>query len=189
MERTDAQKSAPRQVELMIAIAQHDAAAKGEPVIGSEVLERNTSLKDLRAEISDLEAKYGKVEGRYVRVAGVSFRTDHVNWLAENPHVMIQLESEPDNEFDPNAIKVIAVDHVGADNTEYFRHLGYVPKDVTEIVHTILKAEALVDTVVIEVTQPQIAKAQKQAIPRGIKLLAIFKYSQELTNQLDALTK
>lgn len=53
-------------------------------------------------------------------IAGMSFRDNLDNYLGE--HVGT-LEAEPDNDYDPNAIKVLAEDG---------HHVGYVPKDMTD---------------------------------------------------------
>jgi len=52
-------------------------------------------------------------------IAGMSYRDDIDDYLGE--HVGT-LESEPTNEYDPNAIKILAEDG---------HHVGYVPKDMT----------------------------------------------------------
>ena len=52
-------------------------------------------------------------------IAGMSYRDDIDEYLGE--HVGT-LEAEPTNEYDPNAIKILA---------EYGHHVGYVPKDMT----------------------------------------------------------
>lgn len=52
-------------------------------------------------------------------IAGMSYRENIDDYLGE--HVGT-LEAEPDNDYDPNAIKVLAEDG---------HHVGYVPKDMT----------------------------------------------------------
>lgn len=52
-------------------------------------------------------------------IAGMSYRDNIDNYLGEHPGT---LEAEPDNDYDPNAIKVLAEDG---------HHVGYVPKDMT----------------------------------------------------------
>ena len=52
-------------------------------------------------------------------IAGMSYRGNLDDYIGE--HVGT-LESEPDNDYDPNAIKVLAEDG---------QHVGYVPKDMT----------------------------------------------------------
>ena len=52
-------------------------------------------------------------------IAGMSYRDDIDEYLGE--HVGT-LEAEPTNEYDPNAIKILAEDG---------HHVGYVPKDIT----------------------------------------------------------
>ena len=52
-------------------------------------------------------------------IAGMSYRDNIDDYLGEHAGT---LEPEPDNEYDPNAIKVLAEDG---------HHVGYVPKDMT----------------------------------------------------------
>ena len=52
-------------------------------------------------------------------IAGMSYRDDIDDYVGEHAGT---LEPEPDNEYDPNAIKVLAADG---------HHVGYVPKDMT----------------------------------------------------------
>ena len=52
-------------------------------------------------------------------IAGMSYRENIDEYLGEFKGT---LEAEPDNAYDPNAIKVLAVDGY---------HVGYVPKDMT----------------------------------------------------------
>lgn len=52
-------------------------------------------------------------------IAGMSYRKNIDNYLGEHAGT---LEAEPDNDYDPNAIKVLAEDG---------HHVGYVPKDMT----------------------------------------------------------
>ena len=52
-------------------------------------------------------------------LAGISYCTDIDNYLGE---FECTLEEEPDNQYDPNAIKVLAPDG---------HHVGYVPGDMT----------------------------------------------------------
>lgn len=52
-------------------------------------------------------------------IAGMSYRDDIDDYLGEHVGTM---EAEPTNEYDPNAIKILAEDG---------HHVGYVPKDMT----------------------------------------------------------
>ena len=56
-------------------------------------------------------------------IAGMSYRDNIDNYLGE---CVGTLEPEPTNEYDPNAIKVLANDG---------HHVGYVPMDQTQHVH------------------------------------------------------
>lgn len=66
------------------------------------------------------------------KVAGTTFRQEAVekiaNELSNGKQPYVKLEKEPTNQYDPNAIKVIA------DN----EFIGYVPKSEAEKVHAIL---------------------------------------------------
>lgn len=53
-------------------------------------------------------------------IAGIAFRGNMMSYLGEYVGKLVE---EPDNEYDANAIKVLA--HDG-------HHVGYVPKDMTE---------------------------------------------------------
>ena len=53
-------------------------------------------------------------------IAGISYRENIDDYLGEFKGT---LEAEPNNEYDPNAIKVLAADG---------HHVGYVPKDMTK---------------------------------------------------------
>lgn len=55
-------------------------------------------------------------------IAGITFQPDIEDYIGE--HVGM-LEAEPDNEYDPNAIKILAEDG---------HQVGYVPKDQTKFV-------------------------------------------------------
>lgn len=53
-------------------------------------------------------------------IAGMSYRDDIDDYIGEHAGT---LEAEPNNDYDPNAIKVLAEDG---------HHVGYVPKDMTD---------------------------------------------------------
>ena len=54
-----------------------------------------------------------------LKLAGVTFATDHNPELKQlRPSGVVSFEAEPDNEYDPNAVKVMYKD----------QHIGYVPK-------------------------------------------------------------
>ena len=57
-------------------------------------------------------------------IAGMSYRDNIDKYIGE--HVGT-LEAEPDNEYDPNAIKILVEDR---------HHVGYVPKDMTQHVRS-----------------------------------------------------
>lgn len=64
--------------------------------------------------------------GGYIEfnIAGIDYREKIDNYLGEFKGT---LEAEPTNEYDPNAIKVLATDG---------HHVGYVPADMTEEIRT-----------------------------------------------------
>jgi len=57
-------------------------------------------------------------------VEGIQFRKDAANQFIDDSNQQLKLESEPNNEADKNAIKVIGIGSRG----QY--HLGYVPKEL-----------------------------------------------------------
>ena len=63
---------------------------------------------------------YNQFEVVQFNIAGISHRENIGDYLGEFKGT---LESEPTNEYDPNAIKVLAADG---------HHVGYVPKDMTK---------------------------------------------------------
>jgi hypothetical protein len=62
---------------------------------------------------------YNQFEVVQFDIAGMSYRENIDDYLGEFKGT---LEAEPDNQYDPNAIKVLAADG---------HHVGYVPKDMT----------------------------------------------------------
>lgn len=63
---------------------------------------------------------YNQFEVVQFNIAGMSYRENIDDYLGEFKGT---LEAEPTNEYDPNAIKVLAADG---------HHVGYVPKDMTK---------------------------------------------------------
>ena len=61
---------------------------------------------------------------RILSIAGINHRSNIVRYKGRN---MIALVPEPSNEFDPNAIKVVAEDG---------HHLGYIHRDQTDMVRS-----------------------------------------------------
>lgn len=62
-----------------------------------------------------------------VPVAGISWRADVAARFVQGKEQRVELEREPDNPHDPNAIRVIA-HWRGADLQERNRQLGYIPR-------------------------------------------------------------
>lgn len=61
---------------------------------------------------------------RILKIAGINYRTGINRYLGR---VMCALVPEPDNEYDPDAIKIVAEDR---------HHLGYIPTDQTDFVRS-----------------------------------------------------
>ena len=61
---------------------------------------------------------------RILKIAGINFRKGINRYTGR---VMCALVPEPDNEYDPDAIKIVAEDR---------HHLGYIPTDYTDMVRS-----------------------------------------------------
>ena len=77
------------------------------------------SIKDKGYHVSVWPKDYNQFEVVQFNIAGMSYRVNIDEYLGEFKGT---LEAEPTNEYDPNAIKVLAADG---------HHVGYVPKDMT----------------------------------------------------------
>lgn len=62
---------------------------------------------------------------RILKIAGINYRQGIIRYTGR---VMSALMPEPQNEFDPNAIKIVAEDR---------HHLGYIPTDHTDFVRSL----------------------------------------------------
>ena len=62
---------------------------------------------------------------RILKIAGINYRTGIDHYVGR---VDCALVPEPQNEFDPNAIKIVAADR---------HHLGYIPSDQTDFVRSL----------------------------------------------------
>ena len=80
-------------------------------------------IKDKGYHVSIWPKDYSQFDIVEFNIAGMSHRENIDEYLGEFKGT---LEAEPGNVYDPNAIKVLAVDG---------HHVGYVPKDMTEEVH------------------------------------------------------
>jgi hypothetical protein len=71
-------------------------------------------------------------------VAGVTYRPAHAQERADvlQTGELLDLEREPDNEFDKYAIKVFALDDDGVRRT----HIGYIPKTLNVCVANLMDA-------------------------------------------------
>mgnify|MGYP002700210403 CR=1 FL=1 len=67
-----------------------------------------------------------------MEVAGVSYRKPEVAKAFSGKQVSLGLEAEPKNKRDKNALKVVAFKK-GLFDTKKI-HIGYVPKEVAEII-------------------------------------------------------
>jgi hypothetical protein len=76
-------------------------------------------IKDKGYHVSVWPKDYSQFDIVEFNIAGMSHRDNIDEYLGEFKGT---LEAEPDNAYDPNAIKVLAVDG---------HHIGYVPKDMT----------------------------------------------------------
>lgn len=66
---------------------------------------------------------------RILKIAGINYRTGINRYLGR---VMCALVPEPDNEYDPDAIKIVAEDR---------HHLGYIPSEHTDFVRSMAGGE------------------------------------------------
>ena len=68
----------------------------------------------------------------WVQVAGVGFRKQEAAAFARSKNLWLELEREPTNKYDENAIKVIGCSR-GFFGTKR-RHIGYVPEDLAKTI-------------------------------------------------------
>lgn len=66
---------------------------------------------------------------RILKIAGINHRKNIASYVGR---LEVALVPEPDNEFDPNAIKIVAEDR---------HHLGYIPSDQTDLVRSLTANE------------------------------------------------
>lgn len=66
---------------------------------------------------------------RILKIAGINYRSGINRYLGR---VMCALVPEPDNEYDPEAIKIVAEDR---------HHLGYIPSEQTDFVRSMAGGE------------------------------------------------
>lgn len=66
---------------------------------------------------------------RILKIAGINHRKNIASYVGR---LDVALVPEPENEFDPNAIKIIAEDR---------HHLGYIPSDQTDLVRSMTANE------------------------------------------------
>ena len=66
---------------------------------------------------------------RILKIAGINYRTGINRYLGR---VMCALVPEPDNEYDPDAVKIVAEDR---------HHLGYIPSEQTDFVRSMAGGE------------------------------------------------
>lgn len=66
---------------------------------------------------------------RILKIAGINYRTGINRYLGR---VMCALVPEPDNEYDPEAVKIVAEDR---------HHLGYIPSEHTDFVRSMAGGE------------------------------------------------
>lgn len=79
-----------------------------------------------------------------IKIAGVSFRQRELGELYEADwnKVQIELEEEPDNQYDPNAIKILAS----------LKHVGYLPAMVAPHVKELLNSGEKFECALVYIT-------------------------------------
>ncbi len=94
----------------------------GEPIAASDAPVKEFQyfcVKDKGYHVSVWPKDYSQFDIVEFNIAGMSHRDNIDEYLGEFKGTLV---AEPDNAYDPNAIKVLAVDG---------HHVGYVPKDMT----------------------------------------------------------
>lgn len=73
--------------------------------------------------------------GKNVSVAGVTFREDDANAFAWGDRQWCQLEAEPTNKYDKNAIRVLGSWYTVGKTDSLVRdaHIGYIPKEKAKL--------------------------------------------------------
>lgn len=95
----------------------------GDPITASDAPVKEFQyfcVKDKGYHVSVWPKDYSQFDIVEFNIAGMSHRDNIDEYLGEFKGT---LEAEPTNEYDPNAIKVLAADG---------HHVGYVPKDMTK---------------------------------------------------------
>ena len=95
----------------------------GDPIAASDAPVKEFQyfcVKDKGYHVSVWPKDYSQFDIVEFNIAGMSHRDNIDEYLGEFKGT---LEAEPTNEYDPNAIKVLAADG---------HHVGYVPKDMTK---------------------------------------------------------
>ena len=73
-----------------------------------------------------------KIIEKYVTVTGTKYRMNDVVSFAYKGNIWIELEAEPANKYDKNAIKVIGCTKGGLfSKKRYF--IGYIPQEISEV--------------------------------------------------------
>ena len=82
-----------------------------------------------KKKVSQKTERSGRDHTMTVSVAGINYRKKTAAQLCKGKQIEVagQLIPDPDNEYDPDAIKICVGDY----------HLGYVPKDQTDVVRHI----------------------------------------------------
>lgn len=90
-----------------------------------------------------------------IKVAGVSFRQRELDELYEADwnQVQIELQEDPDNEVDPNAIKILAS----------VKHIGYIPALVAPYIKDLLNNGEQFECALIYVTDGKRGKGIRTA--------------------------
>lgn len=77
---------------------------------------------------------FGKLTNRFA-VRGTHFRAENITHVQAGADVC--LEPEPENEYDPRAVRVMAAQANGVD----LLHIGYVPRELCAQVHRLLERD------------------------------------------------
>jgi hypothetical protein len=114
------------------------------------MIEERASLKEICNVLEDKKTKGGKSMNRTFYIAGVQFRPkEDINKNMKCIEVgdILELIPEPENKFDPNAVKICYEDLENPD----IIHLGYVPKKFSAEVAALLEADIYLECIVEEI--------------------------------------
>jgi len=75
------------------------------------------------------QGNWGKERALFIPVVGVQYHVSPTTRqkIADAGVLKVDLVREPENQFDPNAVKVILLEHIPG------LHIGYLPKDIAAV--------------------------------------------------------